>query len=142
MRGLDLLAPVARVCPLSEAHPLTCPLAIPMLEYPRNDREMTLATDFATDELIRVCIDRQIEGGEVVVGGIATSLVAAGYPLAGHTAVPILREWILRGILMVEGDLIGMRMPDGRSTPGVQGTPGVFCRNYRNEEVLNGRSEP
>ena len=35
--------------------------------------------DYTTDELICVCIARQIEDGEAVAQGIATPLVAAGY---------------------------------------------------------------
>jgi glutaconate CoA-transferase subunit B len=52
---------------------------------------MALVTDFTTDELICVCIARQIEDGEVVVQGMATPLVMAGYLLAKHTHAPNLQ---------------------------------------------------
>jgi glutaconate CoA-transferase subunit B len=42
-------------------------------------------TNYTIDELICVCIARQIEDGEVVAQGIATPLVAAGYILAKLT---------------------------------------------------------
>jgi glutaconate CoA-transferase subunit B len=45
-------------------------------------------TDYTVDELICVCIARQIENGEVVAQGIATPLVAAGYILAKLTHAP------------------------------------------------------
>ncbi len=45
-------------------------------------------TDYTIDELICVCIARQIENGEVVAQGIATPLVAAGYILAKLTHAP------------------------------------------------------
>jgi len=43
---------------------------------------------FTIDELICVCISRQIEDGEIVAQGIATPLVAAGYLLAKLTHAP------------------------------------------------------
>lgn len=43
---------------------------------------------FTIDELICVCISRQIVDGEIVAQGIATPLVAAGYLLAKHTHAP------------------------------------------------------
>ena len=42
------------------------------------------------DEMMVVCISRQIHGGEVVAQGIATPLVAAGYLLARQTHAPSL----------------------------------------------------
>ena len=45
-------------------------------------------TDYTIDELICVCIARQIEDGEVVAQGIATPLVAAGYILAKLSHAP------------------------------------------------------
>lgn len=45
-------------------------------------------TMFTIDELICVCISRQIIDGEIVAQGIATPLVAAGYLLAKHTHAP------------------------------------------------------
>jgi acyl CoA:acetate/3-ketoacid CoA transferase beta subunit len=41
--------------------------------------------DYSVDELICVCISRQVEDGEIVAQGLATPLVAAGYLLAWHT---------------------------------------------------------
>ena len=38
--------------------------------------------DYSVDELICVCISRQVEDGEIVAQGLATPLVAAGYLLA------------------------------------------------------------
>jgi len=40
------------------------------------------------DELISVCISRQVTDGEVLAQGLATPLVAAGYLLAWHTHAP------------------------------------------------------
>jgi acyl CoA:acetate/3-ketoacid CoA transferase beta subunit len=44
--------------------------------------------DYTVDELISVCIARQLTDGEVVAQGIATPLVAAGYLLAKRTHAP------------------------------------------------------
>ena len=44
--------------------------------------------DWTIDELICVCIARQVEDGEGLAQGIATPLVAAGYLLAWHTHAP------------------------------------------------------
>lgn len=49
------------------------------------------ATDYTVDEIICVCIARQITDGEVVAQGIATPLVMAGYLLAKHTHAPDLQ---------------------------------------------------
>lgn len=46
------------------------------------------ASDYTVDELICVCVARQIEDGEVVAQGLATPLVAAGYLLAWRTHAP------------------------------------------------------
>jgi len=46
------------------------------------------ATDFTADELISVCIARQVVDGDVLAQGIATPLVAAGYFLAKLTHAP------------------------------------------------------
>jgi glutaconate CoA-transferase, subunit B len=43
---------------------------------------------FTPDEMMVVCISRQIVDGEVVVQGLATPLVAAGYLLARYTHAP------------------------------------------------------
>jgi glutaconate CoA-transferase subunit B len=44
--------------------------------------------DWTIDELISVCISRQVVDGEAVAQGLATPLVAAGYLLAWHTHAP------------------------------------------------------
>lgn len=44
--------------------------------------------DYTIDELISVCISRQIEDGELLVQGLATPLVTAGYLLAKLTHAP------------------------------------------------------
>jgi glutaconate CoA-transferase, subunit B len=48
------------------------------------------ATDanYTTDDLLCVCISRQVENGEMLAQGIATPLVAAGYLLARLTHAP------------------------------------------------------
>jgi len=46
------------------------------------------ATDFAADDLVSVCIARQVVDGDVLAQGIATPLVAAGYFLAKLTHAP------------------------------------------------------
>ena len=49
---------------------------------------MNSISRFSIDEMICVCIARQIKDGEVVAQGIATPLVASGYLLAKHTHAP------------------------------------------------------
>jgi len=44
--------------------------------------------NFTPDEMMVVCMARQIEDGEVVLQGLATPLVAAAYLLARHTHAP------------------------------------------------------
>ncbi len=74
--------------------------------------------DYAIDELIAVCISRQIEDGEVVAQGIATPLVAAGYLLAKLTHAPnitfisaigqaLCSEWAPLGVATIEALWIG-----------------------------------
>lgn len=46
------------------------------------------ATDYTVDELMAVCIARQVQDGDVLVQGLATPLVAAGYILAQRTHAP------------------------------------------------------
>ena len=46
------------------------------------------ATNYTIDELISVCIARQVSDGDVLAQGIATPLVMAGYLLAKHTHAP------------------------------------------------------
>lgn len=68
---------------------------------------------YTIDELICVCISRQIEDGELVAQGIATPLVAAGYLLAKATHAPNLtfisaigqafcRDWVPLSITAIE----------------------------------------
>lgn len=47
-----------------------------------------MSPDFTPDEIMVVCIARQITDGEVVAQGLATPLVAAGFLLARHTHAP------------------------------------------------------
>ena len=47
-----------------------------------------MALDFTPDEIMVVCMSRQIEDGEIVAQGLATPLVAAAYLLARHTHAP------------------------------------------------------
>jgi acyl CoA:acetate/3-ketoacid CoA transferase beta subunit len=76
------------------------------------------ATDYTIDELICVCIARQIEDGELVVQGIATPLVLAGYTLARLTHAPNIafasaigqtfcRDWAPLSIAHVEALWLG-----------------------------------
>lgn len=69
--------------------------------------------NYSVDELIAVCISRQIEDGELVAQGIATPLVAAGYLLAKLTHAPnlifvsaigqaICRDWAPLGVATIE----------------------------------------
>lgn len=73
---------------------------------------------YTIDELIAVCVSRQIENGEVVAQGIATPLVAAGYLLAKLTHAPditfisaigqaLCREWAPLGVATIERLWIG-----------------------------------
>lgn len=74
--------------------------------------------EYTIDELISVCVSRQIEDGEVVAQGIATPLVAAGYLLAKLTHAPnvtfisaigqaFCREWAPLGVATIEELWIG-----------------------------------
>ena len=49
---------------------------------------MTAGADYTTDDVLCVCISRQVEDGEMLAQGIATPLVAAGYLLARLTHAP------------------------------------------------------
>ena len=75
-------------------------------------------TEYTIDELISVCISRQIEDGEMVAQGIATPLVAAGYLLAKLTHAPnitfisaigqaLCRDWAPLGLSTIEELWIG-----------------------------------
>ncbi|MGD8624728.1 MAG: ketoacid-CoA transferase [Anaerolineae bacterium] len=49
---------------------------------------MATATAYSIDDLICVCVSRQVEDGDLLAQGIATPLVAAGYLLAKYTHAP------------------------------------------------------
>jgi glutaconate CoA-transferase subunit B len=76
------------------------------------------ATDYTRDELMCVCIARQIVDGEAVGQGIATPLVMAGVILAKLTHAPnivlasaigqsVCRDWAPLGLARVEEQWIG-----------------------------------
>ena len=44
--------------------------------------------EIKSEDLLCVCISRQVEDGEILAQGLATPLVAAGYLLAWHTHAP------------------------------------------------------
>ena len=44
--------------------------------------------EYAIEDLLSVCIARQVQDGELLAQGLATPLVAAGYLLAWHTHAP------------------------------------------------------
>lgn len=71
------------------------------------------AHDYTIDELIAVCIARQVQDGEVLAQGMATPLVGAGYILAQRTHAPhaffasaigqgIVQGWAPLGVARVE----------------------------------------
>jgi acyl CoA:acetate/3-ketoacid CoA transferase beta subunit len=77
-----------------------------------------MTTDYTRDELMCVCISRQIVDGEVVGQGIATPLVMAGVVLAKLTHAPnlllasaigqtVCRDWAPLGLARVEEQWIG-----------------------------------
>lgn len=77
-----------------------------------------MSNTYTIDELISVCISRQIDDGEVVAQGIATPLVAAGYLLARLTHAPnitfisaigqaVCRDWAPLGVATIEELWIG-----------------------------------
>lgn len=47
-----------------------------------------MAVEFTPDEIMLVCMARQVHDGEIVAQGLATPLVAAAYLLARHTHAP------------------------------------------------------
>ncbi len=72
-----------------------------------------MSTDYTVDELMCVCISRQIKDGELVAQGIATPMVAAGYLLAKLTHAPNLtfisaigqafcQDWASLGVTTIE----------------------------------------
>lgn len=75
-------------------------------------------TDFTIDELISVCISRQVVDGEVLAQGINTPLVMAGFILAQCTHAPnvrftsaigqsLCREWGTIGVGRIEDIWLG-----------------------------------
>lgn len=84
-----------------------------------------VAGDYTVDELISVCISRQLRDGELVAQGLATPLVAAGVLLAKLTHAPNLRfasaigqalceEWAPLGLARIEDLWLGKAlMGDG-----------------------------
>lgn len=70
---------------------------------------MATATDYTTDDLICVCISRQVEDGEVLAQGIATPLVMAGYLLAKRSHAPNVSFALAMGnLLCQEGAPLGL----------------------------------
>lgn len=80
--------------------------------------------DYTVDELISVCIARQLEDGELVAQGLATPLVAAGFLLAKLTHAPNLRfasaigqaiceDWAPLGLARVEDLWLGKALMGG-----------------------------
>mgnify|MGYP000629471689 CR=1 FL=1 len=74
--------------------------------------------DYAIDELISVCIARQVEDGETLAQGINTPLVMAGFILAQMTHAPhvnfasaigqsVCREWAALGVGRIEDFWLG-----------------------------------
>src|SRR5258708_18677836 len=74
--------------------------------------------EFSVDELMAVCISRQIRDGEIVAQGLATPLVVAGFLLAKCTHAPNLRfasaigqgvcqNWSPLGVARTEELLLG-----------------------------------
>jgi acyl CoA:acetate/3-ketoacid CoA transferase beta subunit len=79
---------------------------------------MPPAADYTIDELIAVCIARQVEDGESLAHGLATPLVAAGLILAHRTHAPnayfasavgqgVVHEWAPLGIARAEELWVG-----------------------------------
>ncbi len=77
--------------------------------------------EWTIDELICVCIARQVQDGDVLAQGLATPLVAAGYLLAWHTHAPhvyfasaigqtVCREGAPLGIASIEGLWLDLAM--------------------------------
>jgi acyl CoA:acetate/3-ketoacid CoA transferase beta subunit len=77
--------------------------------------------DYTIDELIAVCIARQVIDGEMLAHGLATPLVAAGYILAQRTHAPnayfasaigqgVVQDWAPLGIARAEELWLGKAM--------------------------------
>jgi acyl CoA:acetate/3-ketoacid CoA transferase beta subunit len=76
------------------------------------------AADYTVDELIAVCIARQVQDGDLLAQGLATPLVAAGYILAQRTHAPhayfasaigqgIVQDWAPLGVARAEELWVG-----------------------------------
>jgi len=76
------------------------------------------AADYTIDELIAVCIARQVRDGDHLAHGLATPLVAAGYILAQRTHAPnayfasavgqgVVYDWAPLGVARVEALWLG-----------------------------------
>ena len=76
------------------------------------------AADYTIDELLAVCIARQVQDGETLAHGLATPLVAAGYILAQRTHAPnayfasaigqgLVQDWAPLGITTAEALWLG-----------------------------------
>ena len=63
---------------------------------------VSVASDYTIDELISVCIARQVANGDVLAQGIATPLAMAGYLLARYTHAPDLHFASAIGNALVE----------------------------------------
>jgi glutaconate CoA-transferase subunit B len=74
--------------------------------------------DYTIDELIAVCIARQVQDGDSLAHGLATPLVAAGYILAQRTHAPnayfasavgqgVVHEWAPLGVARAEELWVG-----------------------------------
>lgn len=79
------------------------------------------AADYTIDELLAVCIARQVHDGETLAQGLATPLVAAGYILAQRTHAPnayfasaigqgLVQDWAPLGIATAESLWLGKAM--------------------------------
>lgn len=76
------------------------------------------APEYTLDELIAACIARQVEDGDILIQGLATPLVAAGYILAQRTHAPhasfasaigqgLVHDWAPLGIARAEQLWVG-----------------------------------
>ena len=70
---------------------------------------MATATDYTVDDLICVCVSRQVEDGDLLGQGISTPLVAAGYLLAQRTHAPrLLYASAIGNVLCRQGAPLGL----------------------------------
>lgn len=109
----------------------TCPQAIPVLEYFRNDREMALATDFPTDELICACIPRQIGDGGADAQGCAAPPAVAGYLVVDDLRVPLPRSAPAVGV-----SRFLHRSPEGIGSLGIR--PLTVTGDVQRERIRRG----